>query len=142
MLHVREANTADAEAIAALLTELGYPASGAEMPGRLAAVAAAPGQVLVAEDAGKVLGVASVTRLILLHRAEPVALLSALVVRAEHRGQGMGQALVEAAARKAAAWGCATLELTSRDDRQEAHQFYHGLGFESRSRKFVRPVPG
>jgi GNAT superfamily N-acetyltransferase len=100
MLQIREAYFADAEAIAALLIELGYPASVAELPGRLAAVAAAPGQVRV------------------------------------------GRALVEAAARQGAAWGCATLDLASRDDRQGAHRFYRGLGFESRSRKFARPVPG
>jgi GNAT superfamily N-acetyltransferase len=142
MLDIREAGTADAIAIAALLSELGYPALATEIPSRLAAVAAAAGQVLVAANAGEVLGVASVTRLTLLHRPEPVALLSALAVRADHRGQGVGRALVEAAGRQAAAWGCATLELTSRDDRQVAHRFYAGLGFESRSRKFVRPVAG
>jgi predicted GNAT family acetyltransferase len=120
--HAAYSEASTAEAIVALLTELGYPASVAEVPSRLAAVAGAPGQVLLAESAGKVLGVASATHLTLLHRPQAVALLSALVVREEHRGLGVGQALVEAAAREAAA--------------------YHGLGFESRSRKFVRPVPG
>src|SRR5438477_12607083 len=106
MFHIREASTADAGAIAALLTELGYPASASEIPSRLAAVAGAPGQVLVAEYGGEVLGVASVTRLTLLHRPDPGALLSALVVRADRRGQGVGRALVDAAGRQAAAWGC------------------------------------
>jgi GNAT superfamily N-acetyltransferase len=141
-LEIREARTADAGPIAALLTELGYPAPAAAIPDRLTAVTATPGRVLIAERDGDVLGVASVTRLNLLHRDEPVALLSALVVRAEHRGQGVGGALVEAAARQAAAWGCGALELTSRDDRDAAHRFYASLGFESGSRKFARPVRG
>ena len=139
MLTIRPAVPADADAIAVLLTELGYPASAADIPGRLAAVRAAPGETLVAED-GAVLGVGSVTRLALLHRAEPAALLSALVVRPDQRGQGVGRLLVEAAERHAAGWGCRTLELTSRDDRLAAHRFYRGLGFESASRKFVRQV--
>jgi GNAT superfamily N-acetyltransferase len=142
MIRVREAVAEDAAGIASLLTELGYPASASEIPARLRAVAAAPGHVLVVDEAGVVLGVASVTRLTLLHRASPVALLSALVVRASRRGQGVGHALIEMAERQAAAWGCETLELTSRDDRQRSHRFYTGLGFESRSRKFVRPVAG
>jgi GNAT superfamily N-acetyltransferase len=142
MIRVREAVNEDADAIASLLTELGYPASASDVPGRLSAVTDAPGQVLVAEEGGVVLGVASVTRLTLLHRPGPVALLSALVVRPQHRGQGVGHALVGAAERQAAAWGCDSLELTSRDDRQGAHRFYAELGFESRSRKFVRSVAG
>jgi GNAT superfamily N-acetyltransferase len=140
MIRIRPAAPEDADAVAALLTELGYPASPAEIPGRLAAVLDAPGQTFVAEEAGEVLGVGSVTRLALLHRAEPAALLSALVVRPDQRGQGVGRLLVEAAERHAAGWGCRTLELTSRDERVTAHRFYRGLGFESGSRKFVRQV--
>jgi GNAT superfamily N-acetyltransferase len=140
MIHVRDAVPEDADAVADLLGELGYPAPAAEIPARLSAVAGVPGRVLVAEDAGAVIGVASVTRLTLLHRAGPVALLSALVVQARRRGEGVGRALVEAAEQQAAAWDCETLELTSRDDRHRTHRFYVGLGFESGSRKFVRPV--
>jgi GNAT superfamily N-acetyltransferase len=140
MIQVRDAVPEDAVAIADLLGELGYPASAVEIPERLGAVAGVPGRVLVAEDAGAVIGVASVTRLTLLHRAGPVALLSALVVQASRRGEGVGRALVEAAEQQAAAWDCETLELTSRDDRHRTHRFYVGLGFESGSRKFVRPV--
>jgi GNAT superfamily N-acetyltransferase len=142
MVSIREAKCDDAAAIAVLLTELGYPASAAEIPGRLEVVTAAPGKVFVAEQTGKVIGVGSVTRLTLLHRTEPVALLSALVVSSEHRGHGVGRALVEASAGQAASWGCTSLELTSRDERAGAHRFYAGLGFESPSRKFVRPVAG
>jgi GNAT superfamily N-acetyltransferase len=93
MIQVRDALPEDASAIADLLGELGYPASAAEIPARLDAVAEVPGRVLVA-----------------------------------------------AAEQHAAAWGCETLELTSRDERHQTHRFYVGLGFESGSRKFVRPV--
>jgi hypothetical protein len=51
MIRVREAVNEDADAIASLLTELGYPASASDVPGRLSAVTDAPGQVLVAEEA-------------------------------------------------------------------------------------------
>jgi predicted N-acetyltransferase YhbS len=108
MIRVRVAVPEDAGAIADPLGELGYPTSAAEIPARLRAVAEVPGRVLVALDAEAVIGVASVTRLTLLHRAGPVALLSALVVQPHRRGEGVG--------------------------------FYVGLGFESGSRKFVRPV--
>jgi predicted N-acetyltransferase YhbS len=140
MIKVRDAVDQDAAAIAGLLTELGYPASVPDIPARLRLVTEAPGRVFVAEDAGEVVGLASVTRLILLHRAGPVALLSALVVHPGHRGEGIGGALVEMTERQAAAWGCESLELTSRDDRHRTHRFYVGMGFESGSRKFVRPI--
>ena len=140
MIGIRPAAPGDAAAIATLLTDLGYPASAAEIPGRLTAVLEAPGQTFVAADEEDVLGVGSVTRLSLLHRAEPAALLSALVVRPDARNRGVGRLLVEAVERYAAEWGCRTLELTSRNGRVAAHRFYRGLGFESGSTKFVRQV--
>jgi predicted N-acetyltransferase YhbS len=97
---------------------------------------------MVAVDGGTVVRVASVTRLTLLHRRGPVALLGALVVQTARRGEGVGRALVGMAERQAAAWGCETLELTSRDDRHRTHRFYAGLGFESGSRRSARPVAG
>ena len=140
MIQVGSAPPRDAAAIADLLGELGYPASAEEIPARLSAVTEVPGRVLVAEDARAVIGVASVTRLTLLHRVGPVALLSALVVQPHRRGEGVGRALIDVAERQAAPGGCETLELTSRDDRHRTHRFYVGLGFESGSRKFVRSV--
>jgi hypothetical protein len=56
MIQVRDAVPEDASAIADLLGELGYPASAPEIPARLGAVAQVPGRVLVAEDAGAVMG--------------------------------------------------------------------------------------
>jgi predicted N-acetyltransferase YhbS len=138
---IREARPEDASAIAGLMADIDHPVPVTEIPQRLVAVAGAPGKVLVAEDGSEVVGVVSVNRLALLHRDTPVAFLSALVVRADHRGRGVGRALVDAVQSQAAAWGCATVELTSRDDRVGAHQFYARLGFDTRSRKFVRAVP-
>ena len=90
----------------------------------------------VPEDAGAIADLLGE----LLHRPGPVARLSALVVQARRHGEGVGGALVEMVERQAVACGCETLELTSRDDRYRMHRFYAGLGFESGSRKFIRPV--
>lgn len=142
MTSVREAGPGDAEAIADLLADIGHPVSPSEVPRRLEAFAEGPGKVLVAVDGSGVIGVVTVNRLALLHRDTPVAFLNALVVHADHRGRGVGRALVDAVQSQARDWGCATVELTSRDDRQGAHQFYARLGFTTRSRKFVRAVAG
>jgi GNAT superfamily N-acetyltransferase len=142
LISIREARPGDAAAIADLLADIGHPVSPQDVPMRLEAFAAGPGKVFVAEDGSGVLGVVTVNRLALLHRDTPVAFLNALVVRADHRGRGVGRALVDAVQSQARDWGCATVELTSRDDRHGAHQFYVRLGFSTRSRKFVRAVAG
>jgi hypothetical protein len=32
------------------------------------------------------------------------------------------------------------IDLSSADDREDAHAFYHALGFRSRSRSFTKPL--
>jgi GNAT superfamily N-acetyltransferase len=76
----------------------------------------------------------------LVHRKTAIAFLSTMAVREDARRAGVGRALVEAVETQARAWGCETIELTSRNDRHEAHRFWEALGFEARSRKFVRKV--
>jgi predicted N-acetyltransferase YhbS len=137
---VRRATTADSEALAGLIAILGHRADAADLPARIAGVEAAPGLVLVAVDQGEVLGMVSVQRLVLIHRTTPVAFLSTLSVQEKSRRSGIARALVAAVEEQARGWGCETVELTSRNDRQEAHRFWEALGFEARSRKFVRKV--
>lgn len=137
---VRRATAADAEALASLIAILGHRANGADMPARIAEVEASPGLVLVAEEQGGILGMVSVQRRVLIHRSAPVAFLSTLSVQEQSRRSGVARALVAAVEDQARAWGCETVELTSRNDRHEAHRFWEALGFEASSRKFVRRV--
>jgi predicted N-acetyltransferase YhbS len=139
---VRRATAADSEALAGLIAILGHRAEAADMPARIAGVEASPGLVLVAVDQGEVLGMVSVQRLVLIHRTTPIAFLSTLSVQEKSRRSGIARALVAAVEEQARAWGCEAVELTSRNDRHEAHRFWEALGFEARSRKFVRRVGG
>src|SRR5262249_5092920 len=117
-----------------------YPAVTESVTTLISSVTRDGARVIVLESDGQVQGFAVVHRMLTLHRAAPVAYLSALVVNSQTRGQGLGRALVDAASQIGAEWGCGTLELTSNDRRIHAHQFYTSLGFSSESRKFRRAI--
>ncbi len=57
------------------------------------------------------------------------ALIEAVRVRADRRGRGLGRILMEHAATRARARGCALVQLTSNKQREDAHRFYAALGF-------------
>jgi GNAT superfamily N-acetyltransferase len=61
-----------------------------------------------------------------------------LVVDQEHRGSGVGTALVEKAVEIARQRGCRRVELDSGFHRTAAHQFYEGRGFEKRAFLFSK----
>jgi ribosomal protein S18 acetylase RimI-like enzyme len=54
------------------------------------------------------------------------------------RGRGVGEALVKAAVRLAAAEGAQTLDLTSRPSREAANRLYMRVGFELRDTNVYR----
>src|SRR5690606_16829025 len=56
--------------------------------------------------------------------------VQSLVVDERHRGAGIGRVLMEAAERTAKAKGMASVVLSSRIDRLDAHAFYEALGYE------------
>jgi ribosomal protein S18 acetylase RimI-like enzyme len=63
-----------------------------------------------------------------------------LIVREEMRGQGIGQALVEAAKKRFKARGCVLAEVTSNLRLKPAHAFYERLGFRKTSWRFGKQL--
>lgn len=135
---IRVANQGDAASIAALTTQLGYPATTADMRPRLAfALASALDAVYVAEGPGSAIeGWVHVIERRLLE-TPPFCEIMGLVVDESARGCGVGAALVQAAERWAIGRGIASMRVRSNLVRERAHAFYRDHGYEEAKRQAV-----
>jgi GNAT superfamily N-acetyltransferase len=135
---IREARDGDAEAIAALLGELGYPTTAEVAGERLARLRAdAASWLWVAAEGERLVGLVGLHVMPLLERG-PFARITALVVAEDWRRRGVGRALMARAHEQAVAEGCERMELSSADRRADAHAFYRDIGFEEASRRFLK----
>ncbi len=96
--------------------------------------------LFVAEEGGEAIGLGAMQVMPLVHRDEAVGRITAMVVRSDRRGAGVGRRLVAELEETARREGCARVDLTSRYRREEAHAFYRSLGFEDTSRRFVKDL--
>jgi GNAT superfamily N-acetyltransferase len=136
-LRVRLATTADAEALARLCTQLGYPTTAEEMPPRLERLAADPNMhVFVAEGDDGVVGLATLHIRHMINHAAPLAQLTTLVVDERSRGQGVGRLLVGTIEQLARDRVCRRLIVTTALRRTDAHAFYEKLGFVHTGRRY------
>jgi GNAT superfamily N-acetyltransferase len=136
-LAIRLADVADADAIARLLDQLGYPTEHVEVPERLERLRANHrAAVLLAERDDEVVGLATVHILSVLNRHRDVAWLTALVVDESARGSGVGRRLVEAAEEFARQSNCERLSVTTHEHRTDAQSFYARVGLEPTGRRF------
>jgi GNAT superfamily N-acetyltransferase len=87
-------------------------------------------EVLLAEEAGEVVGYALYFLTYSTFRCEPSLYLEDVFVVPERRGQGHGKALLAAVARVAVERGCGRLEWTVLDWNAPAIRFYRSLGAE------------
>jgi GNAT superfamily N-acetyltransferase len=126
-MNVRHAIASDAAALAALSTQLGYPAQPEETAERLSALA--DGALLVAEDGGSVLGWIHVCG-VRFFQSPPFAEIGGLVVDEAARGKGVGKLLLEAAVGWAAEQGYGKLRVRSNVVRKDARRFYEREGFQ------------
>ncbi len=139
MTEVRAARSEDGPAIARLLHNLHSdiaPEAVSERIASLMATGADP--VFVACEGGRVRGVLALHLMRMLHLAGRIARITALSVAEDARRQGVGRRLIAHAAAFAEREGCATLELTTGLDRDDAHAFYHSVGFGATSLRFRR----
>lgn len=140
-IQTREATERDAEAIAALLGQLGYPSSPEDVVRRMTRMASEPGgRALVAELDGRVVGLATLYIRHLITLDAPLARLASMVIAEPQRSQGIGELLVRAAEAAAREAGCDRMEVTSNEKRARAHAFYRRLGYEERPKRFVKPL--
>ena len=140
-LLVRAATSADASAMSLLLIEAEYPASTEIVAQRLEAMSDTDDVVMIAVRNNEKLGLLTVHFDTVLHRAEPVGRITLLVVAERARGQGIGRALMEAAAREFVTRSCTDVEVISNLRYQGAHAFYQHLGYEMTSYKFKKTLP-
>jgi GNAT superfamily N-acetyltransferase len=129
---VRLASTGDAERIAILCEQLGYPASQEEVQRRLKQIL--PGErhaVYVAELAdGHVVGWVHVYVCPLVE-ADLQAEIGGLVVDESYRCCGTGRLLMQHAEQWARRQGCWAVRLRSNIVRQGAHVFYERIGYST-----------
>ena len=126
---VRLAAPADAEPIAALSGELGYPADAQRVRATLGRVLGAPDQrVLVAESAGRVCGWLQAHSCEVLESGPRVEVMG-LVVSPGMRRRGVGRALMAAAEAWARGLGAGCVVVRSNVKRTESHAFYPSIGY-------------
>jgi GNAT superfamily N-acetyltransferase len=127
---IRSARTYDAQAIAELGAQLGYPATRQQIASRLAGIESErSSRVLVAEDAsGRVIGWLHVAARAQLTEDSGAEILG-LVVDESSRSGGIGASLLAAAEEWARGAGCAHVRVRSRVERERAHRFYQRAGF-------------
>ena len=132
----REATRSDVSAILALLKDdaLGQTREGEDL-GRYEAAfdkmqAEGTNSILVADRGGTILATCQLTFISGLSlRAARRAQIESVRVRAADRGQGIGEALLNEATRRARAAGCSLIQLTMNKSRNDAQRFYQRLGF-------------
>ena len=141
-LRIRDAELFDAAELAALACELGYKTTTAEMESRLVSILRDPRyKTLVARKDEKICGMIGTFSASSYLHDDLSGRIIALVVSKESRRCGIGAQLVAAAEKDFAQRGIKRVTLTTRFEREEAHQFYEKLGYEQNGWRFVKQLP-
>jgi GNAT superfamily N-acetyltransferase len=135
---LRPATADDAERIAGLFTDEGYPAGPSDIVERLERFASEHSRVIVADNGGEVLGFVAVHALPRFEHSDRVLRIMALVVDAGVRERGVGRLLMEDAERLGREVGAAFAEVTAGHHRPDARRFYEDLGYDGSVAAYLR----
>lgn len=135
---LRPATASDAEAIAALFTDEGYPAGPSDIVERLTRFGSEHSRVVIAEHEGGVLGFVAVHALPRFEHDDRILRVLALVVDAGARERGVGRRLMSEAERIASELGAAFVEVTSGHHRPDARRLYESMGYDASVAAYFR----
>ncbi len=139
---IRPAEERDASTLAELMTQLGYPTSEAEMLSRLRVLL--PNRdfaTFVAEEENGVCGMIGLQSSISYEQDDRTGRIMALVVDERARRRGIGRELLVAAEEYFSLEKVERVVLTSRFEREKAHQFYESLGYKRTGLRFMKELP-
>ena len=139
---IRAAVVSDAEAMAGLVSELGYPTSPSQMRSRLEAILPDAGySTLIALVDTRVAGfIGTIVRP--SYEADGLfGQIMALVVAPNHRRRGVGQSLLASAEGLLARRGVQVVVVTSGNHRADAHAFYEKNGYSFTGRRYRKSLP-
>ena len=135
---LRPAEAGDAEAIANLLTDEGYPAGPSDLAARLERFVSPDARVVVAEHEGALLGFIAFHALPRFEHDDWIIRVLALVVDAGARERGVGRTLMAEAERVGVALGAAFIEVTAGHHRPEARHLYESIGYDASVTAYLR----
>ena len=135
---LRPANDGDAERIASLFTDEGYPSGPSDIVERLERFASEHSRVIVADNGGEVLGFVAIHALPRFEHSDRVLRVTALVVDAGVRERGVGRMLMEEAERLGREVGAAFAEVTAGHHRPDARRLYEDLGYDGSVAAYFR----
>lgn len=121
------------EMLIPLLTDLGYPnQEPLNLKNRIQTFLSNEKSFLYGYfEEGKLLGFGSLSMFPLIHEDGYLGRVSALAVKENSRGKGIGKRLMDYMERIASSYGCKRIELTSGVHRESnAHEFYIRIGYE------------
>ena len=126
---IRDARPGDLPVVRRLIGQLADAPDEVEFGARFERVSATPGhRIIVAEMDSEIVGVLHVFERPALEKPCE-AVVQALVVDGERRGNGIGEALMREAEAWAAARKLASTALYTRIDRDRARMFYERIGY-------------
>ena len=135
---IRPASENDAEAIAALFTDEGYPAGPSDIVERLTRFGSEHSRVVVAEHDGELLEFIALHAMPRFEHDDRILRVLALVVDAGARERGIGRALMAEAERIGAGLDAAFIEITAGHHRPEARRLYESLGYDGTVAAYLR----
>jgi GNAT superfamily N-acetyltransferase len=135
---MRTAEPSDAEAIASLFTDEGYPAGPSDILERMSRFASPHSRVVIAEHEGGVLGFIAVHALPRFEHDDRILRVLALVVDAGARERGVGHQLMEEAERIAGELDAAFVEVTAGHHRPDARRLYESMGYDASVTAYLR----